>query len=282
MIVAESVTHLEGEYLKAEVLGNVQDGGVPHLGCECDLCEKAREDLDEIRQVSSLLLEKGESDNSFRYLIDASPDIRRQVTGKFLDGAFITHAHLGHINGLLSMGIEVLDASGMPVYCTSETRDFIQKNDPYRLLIDRNNIDVNVVEDGDTVELQGGEVSVNVVDHHIVTTDTLAFTVEGEEKTLLYMSTFKKWNDSTEELVENADIAIIDGTFWSTGEIGRYEEVPHPPVKRTIEKFEDSDTEIYFTHINHTNPILREDSEERQELEDKGFDIVERGDSFEI
>lgn len=268
--------------MEVEVLGNAQDGGVPHLGCDCQVCEKARDDREEIKYASSLLLREENEGDGFRYLVDASPDIRHQVRGNFLDGVFITHGQLGHINGLLSFGIEVFDSSGLTVHCTEETQDFINKNDPYRLLVDRGNIELNTVEDGNSVDIQGCKVKFDIIDHHIVTTDTLAFTIEGDEKTLLYMSTFMEWNDQTESLVENADIAIIDGTFWSADEVGRYEEIPHPTVEDTIERFEDSDTDIYFTHINHTNPILREDSDERQELEERGFSIVEQGDTFEI
>ena len=53
-------------------------------------------------------------------------------------------------------------------------------------------------------------------------------------------------------------------------------------MKETMHKAQDWDTEIIFTHLNHTNPALRPDTEERQELEERGFKVAERGMEFEI
>ena len=74
----------------------------------------------------------------------------------------------------------------------------------------------------------------------------------------------------------------MDGTFWSEDEIGRFEEVPHPPIRRSIDQFDDFETDIYFTHLNHTNPVVRQDSDERKELRRKGFSVLDGGESFKI
>jgi pyrroloquinoline quinone biosynthesis protein B len=39
-------------------------------------------------------------------------------------------------------------------------------------------------------------------------------------------------------------------------------------------------TEIYFTHLNHTNPVLQPGSEERRRVEERGFHVADRADSF--
>ncbi len=268
--------------MKVEVLGNVQDGGVPHLGCNCDICEKARKDKDYQKYVSSLILKENDDKDSIRYLIDPTADIRFQIVGDYIDGIFASHGHLGHITGLLYFGRESLDATKLPVYCTEKTKDFIMKNDPYRLLIDRNNIEINEIEDGSEEEIQGGVIEARQVPHRHLSTDALSFMIEGEEKKLYYLSDIDEWTDKAVESVKEADIAIIDGTFWSRDEIDRYEDVPHPPIKETMEKMRDFDTDIYFTHLNHTNPALRENSDERKQMEEQGFGIVEQGQVFEI
>lgn len=272
----------EGKNLKVEILGNVQDAGVPHLECSCDVCEAAREDPRKQKRVASVLLKENSEKDSVRYLIDATPDVRYQIKGDYLDGVFISHGQLGHITGLLDFGEEGCDKNSLPVYVTDKTRDFIERNDPYRLLIDRNNIELNDFNDNETLDLQGAEIEAREAEHSRLNTDTTSFMIKGPEKKLFYMSDIHAWTDDTLKSVREADIAIVDGTFWNEEEIDRYEEVPHPVMKETMHKTEEWDTEIYFTHLNHTNPALRPESEERKELEERGFGVVEEGQEFEI
>lgn len=268
--------------MKLKILGSVQDGGVPHLGCECEVCEAARDDCRNEKFVASVLLKENAKDDSVRYMIDASPDIRRQIKGDYLDGVFVSHGDLGHIAGLLYFGHESANISSLPTYATEKTYEFLRKNDPYRLLLDRENLRVNEIEDGDEIDIQGGVIEVMEVEHSALSTDTIAFKIRGEEKTVYYLSDIDEWSPAVKEAIQEADIAIIDGTFWSRDEIDRYEEVPHPPIRETMDLMENYTTEIYFTHMNHTNPVLREDSEERKELEERGFGVVEEGTTFEI
>jgi pyrroloquinoline quinone biosynthesis protein B len=267
--------------MKLEVLGNVQDAGVPHLSCDCTVCEEARA-TEKPMFVNSVLLKENDNDSSVRYLFGASPDIRLQIKGDYLDGVFVSDTHLGDITGLLWLGRASANYSGIPVYGTEDIDDFIMKNDPYRLLIDRDNIKLEEVEDGDEVELQGASVEIREVIERGDYADSLSFMIKGEEKKVYYVTDLDKWTRDAVDAVEEADIAIVDGCFYSDDEIDRYEEVPHPTVQDTLEQFSDSDTEIYFTNMNHTNPILQEDSDERNELEENGFKVVQRGMEFKI
>jgi len=268
--------------MRVEVLGNVQDGGVPHLGCECDTCEEARENPEKRRYSSSLLLKEDGSEDSVRYIIDATPDIRFQIQAGYLDGVFIPHSELGHVTGLLYFGREGIDASGISVYCNPPVENFLMKNDPFRYLLDRENIEVQNFEDRDECKIQGGTVEAREIPHGHISRNTTSYMVKGEKKTLYYLSDINEFNDDVIESIKEADIAVIDGTFWSEDEIDRFDEVPHPPIKDSMELMEDIDTEIYFTHINHTNPVLQEDSAERKELENKGFHVAEKGDAFKL
>ncbi|MFB6204192.1 MAG: MBL fold metallo-hydrolase [Candidatus Nanohaloarchaea archaeon] len=268
--------------MKLEILGNVQDGGVPHLGCGCEVCEEARENPEKQRYVNAVMLKENDDEDSIRYMIGASPDIRYQIKGDYLDGVFVSHTHLGDITGLLWLGESSLDANSVPVYCTDDAEHYMKQNDPFRRLLDRENVEVHTVKDGQTIELQGGHIEPREVVHRGDYADALSFMIQGGEKKVYYVTDLDKWTEEAKKSVREADIAIVDGCFWEKEELDRYEEVPHPTVTQTMELFRDSSTEIYFTHMNHTNPILQEDSEEREELEDKGFGIVQRGMEFEI
>jgi pyrroloquinoline quinone biosynthesis protein B len=229
-----------------------------------------------------MLKEDEECHTRARYLIDATPDLRYQIQGRYLDGIFLSHEGLGHMTGLLFLGKESYDYSGIPVYTSEAANDFMDQNDPYRFLKDRDNIDVREIEDGDEQNIQGGKIEIVEVEHPQVETDNFCFMIHGENKKIFYISDINRWSPKTEELVREADIAIVDGTFWSADEIDRYEEVPHPTIQETMDEFEDSGTEIYFTHMNHTNPVFRKDSEERKEMNNRNYWIVEQGQEFDI
>ena len=61
-------------------------------------------------------------------------------------------------------------------------------------------------------------------------------------------------------------------------------EIPHPFVVESMELFKNLPNEekqkIIFIHLNHTNPLLIEDSEASQEVEANGFKIARKGDVF--
>ena len=155
-------------------------------------------------------------------------------------------------------------------------------NDPFRLMVDRNQIQLEEVGNRNSVKVRGGEIEFRNMLHRYVNTDTTSFMIKGKEKKLYYLSDIDEWTEEAEESVREADIAIVDGTFWSKDEIDRFEEVPHPPIKETMDRMEDYDTKILFSHLNHTNPALRPDSEERQEIQERGFGVVEKRQEFEI
>jgi len=268
--------------MKVEILGTVQDGGVPHLGCNCDVCERAREDANKQKYSSSILIRENESNDSIRYLVDVSPDIRYQIKGDYLDGVFLTQGHVGHLGGLLYFGTEGLNTNSLNVHCSENMNSFLMKNDPYRLMVDRGQIEIHEFKDKETVEIRGGSIEPRVMDHSHVNTKSTSFMIKGDERKLYYLADIDEWTEEAKNSVKESDIAIIDGTFWSKGEIERYEEVPHPTVQATMDEFENDDVEIWFTHLNHTNPALREESEERKEIEERGFGMVERGQVFEI
>ena len=88
----------------ALVLGTVQDGGLPQAGCYTPRCNAARQNP---RFVASLALVNLTAERF--YLVDATPDITRQIdlipgqafrqraqARRPFDGIFLTHAHIGH------------------------------------------------------------------------------------------------------------------------------------------------------------------------------------------
>lgn len=262
-----------------EVLGCAQDGGIPHVGCECDRCSQARTNPEKQRYASAIELI---SETEERYLFDATPDVRFQIT-TVPDGVFLSHAHLGHLPGVLHFGTEVADTANIPIYCTSGMADLIRGNAPFTLLLERDNITIERIEDSTQVDICDTTVTPRAVTHReAFPTGTVSFVLEGSERTLYYVSDIDRWTKNAKRLISEADIALIDGTFWSRTDIDRFDAVPHPAIRESLDELDDIDTEVYFTHFDHTNPVLRETSSERQKLEERGFHLVERGMTFEI
>ena len=79
------------------ILGSGTSGGVPSLGCDCEVC-RSTNPLDK-RYRSAALLETEKT----RLLIDCGPDIRMQLMPfpfKKLDGVLLTHSHYDHVAGI--------------------------------------------------------------------------------------------------------------------------------------------------------------------------------------
>lgn len=78
-------------------LGTGTSGGVPSLGCSCEVC-KSTNPRDK-RMRSAALIET----DSTRILIDSGPDIRMQLMPfpfQKLDGVLLTHIHYDHVAGI--------------------------------------------------------------------------------------------------------------------------------------------------------------------------------------
>ncbi|MBQ6161025.1 MAG: MBL fold metallo-hydrolase [Prevotella sp.] len=78
-------------------LGTGTSGGVPSLGCHCEVCTST--DPRDKRYRSAVFIEN----EGTRLLIDAGPDIRMQLMPldfKPLDGVLLTHIHYDHVAGI--------------------------------------------------------------------------------------------------------------------------------------------------------------------------------------
>jgi pyrroloquinoline quinone biosynthesis protein B len=53
------------------------------------------------------------------------------------------------------------------------------------------------------------------------------------------------------------DVALLDGTFFSAGELpGRdLHEIPHPLVTDTVERLAGVACDVRLVHLNHSNPL---------------------------
>ena len=271
------------------VLGTLQDGGSPHMGCEKECCKNP----DASRKVVSLGLIDPVSNKKF--LLEASPDFVAQtrMLKAFLpssantlpDGIFLTHAHMGHYAGLMFLGREAMNSKAVPVYAMPKMKSFLENNGPWSQLITLNNIQINPLSEGKWEKISPSlRVKPILVPHRDEFSETVGFIIEGPHKKLLFIpdiDKWEKWRTAIVSLVKEVDHALIDGTFFSAAEVGNRNiaEIPHPLVQESMKLFDSLSAKekekIIFIHFNHTNPLLNEQSEEARLLKSKGFRIAE-------
>lgn len=289
----------------ALVLGTTQDAGLPQVGCYSARCEEGRRLHAEGvgRFVSSLALIEPDSDRY--YLVDATPDITRQIDlipqpgfrrrageRRPFDGIFLTHAHIGHYAGLAVLGNEGLGIRDTPVYCTSALADFLSSNQPWAYLVDQGRIVPTPLATDRWHRIdEHFEVQLWRVPHRDEFADTVGFVFRGPRASLLFLpdiNDWRLWERSAVAAVASVDVALLDGSFWSIDELpGRsVDDVPHPLIRPSMDRFQpvvdEGATRVIFTHLNNSNPALDDGGPQRAEIERRGFGVAREGMRFTL
>ncbi len=291
------------EELYALVLGSVQDAGFPQVGCYTPRCDAGRALMasGHGRYVASLaLLEPGVERC---YLVDATPDITRQLDlieepwfrrraaeRRPFDGIFLTHAHVGHYAGLAMLGREGMGMRETPVYCTQAMAGFLASNFPWRFLIDQGHVTLRPLALDTWHRIDPLlEVQLWKVPHRDELADTVGFVFRGPAGSLLYLpdiNAWRLWNRDLATAVAGVDVALLDGTFWSLDELpGRSaDDVPHPLMPQTMDVLQGvvdrKEARVVLTHLNNSNPALDEGGPQQAEVARRGFEIAREGMRF--
>tara|TARA_B100000579_G_scaffold159946_1_gene129984 strand:+ start:2807 stop:3709 length:903 start_codon:yes stop_codon:yes gene_type:complete len=278
------------------VVGIAQDGGVPQAGCSCERCVSALNDPTKVLYPVSLVIIG--LDGSI-HLIEATRGLAHQlsIAAKSLgkgdslvpDSVSLTHCHLGHVDGVGQFGKEAMGGSGIPLFASSSV---IQVLEERRLATPFQN---NVAHSGNVFSPTVGcgfELEFVRVPHRDEYSDTHAIRVIGPNHSLLFLPDHDDWGQTLRLVGEQSirdwfismgiDFAMIDGTFWSDGELGGRDmtRVPHPTISESMELLgerREGDPEIIFIHLNHTNPALDGDSSQARYLSSLGWKIGEQG-----
>ncbi len=257
--------------LNVKVLGIAQDGGVPHLFCSCSNCRKFH------HNVASLLVETSTS----KILIDATPNITEQLGNTKIDAVIITHLHIGHYIGLLYFGKEVANTKKIPLFSSASNLEFLQSHEPFATLIRNKNLIPYAIYPDQEFTIKELTIMPFEVPHRNEFGNTLGIEIIGRKR-LVYIPDMDYLSQKTIDIIQNSDISLIDGTFFSNHEIPRQENVPHPPILQSIKKLNPELSQIIFTHLNHTNPALNIQSNEYSQIKEMGFDVADEGRSFNI
>lgn len=104
-------------------------------------------------------------------------------------------------------------------------------------------------------------------------------------RTVAYVPAAAAWTDPLARMLAQADAVFFDGTFWSSAELSstgvgtkRAEDMAHLPVGGAggglarLSALRAS--RRILIHVNNTNPLLRDDSPERAQVEAAGVEVA--------
>ena len=280
----------QSEYIY--ILGNTQDAGLPHIGCQHPFCEDSFNVYEEHYTTSIAVIN---SDLKKYILFEATPDItfqlnnlKKNIFHEFLlpESIYITHAHIGHYSGLMYFGREALGAKDLIVKVLPRMSNFLQNNGPWSQLVDINNIKIKEINfESSTNELSNISVTPLQVPHRDEYSETAGYIIKGKNKKALFIpdiDKWEKWDRDLGQLAKEFDFLLIDATFYDSKEINRdISEIPHPLVTETIDLLSGLDlknrNKVYFIHMNHTNMMLNPDSDLSKLVTSKGFNIARLG-----
>jgi pyrroloquinoline quinone biosynthesis protein B len=293
--------------MRVRVLGSAAGGGFPQWNCHCGTCEAARTGVRARPRTQSSLAVRG--DDGPWFLVNASPDLRQQLEtldSRPVDGAraspiagvLLTDAEIDHTAGLLLLresaapvrvfgdaGVERALTDGYPVlpmlerYCGAEWQTLapgrVQPLDGSTLTVEPFAVggDAPRYLDGSDVELQASGF-------------TFRDTATGGVMT--YVPGLASLDQGVITRLAASDLVLVDGTFWRDDELARLgisdrsaHDMGHVPlsgpggslaVLAALERPRKA-----LVHINNTNPILLEDSAERDEVVQAGVEVAYDG-----
>lgn len=300
------------------VLGSAAGGGFPQWNCGCPNCRGLREGSLPAQARTQECVAVS-ADGAGWLLLNCSPEIRQQVEGfpglhprgprdSPIAAIVLTNGDLDHCLGLLSLR----ESHPLVVYATEPVRrGFVEGNVLYRTL-ERfpGQTTWRVLKIGREEEVVGVDGRVTGLAIEAVPVpgkppvhlerlappdpeDNVGVRVREPRtgRVLAYCSAAAAVTPDVRRALAGADAVFFDGTFWSSDElpalglgVKRAEEMAHLPVggpDGSLARLADvrARRRVYI-HVNNTNPMLREDSAERRQVEAAGWEIA--GDGMEV
>ena len=279
-----------------QVLGALQDGGLPHIACQCARCRAALADPSRRQYAASIAIVDKRQARAAVWLVDATPDLKWQLDMLAVDlgmhekrpdrlrGIFLTHAHMGHIGGLPQLGPEAMAVERLPLFATPALIALLKDTVLWKTVVSRLLL-TPVFTDVPVTLAQDLSLTLVAVPHRDEWgVGTAGCLIRGPRKSLLYVPDIDSWDlwPEAQARLAAVDFALVDASFYSTAELGGRAPVTHPLVPDTLARFGDTAARLVLTHINHTNPILDENSRERRAVEQAGVRIARQGELFHL
>lgn len=300
------------------VLGSGAGGGFPQWNCNCANCKGVREGTIKTspRTQSSIAVSANGTD---WILFNTSPDIKKQlddfpalqpareVRDTAITAIVITDAQIDHVTGMLT-----LREHNKPweVYTTKAVYEDLTTGFPVFNILGHfrgiNHHEIATDQSAFTIPTAEGLVFTAVPlkseappysphRHNTVPGDNVGIKIEDTRtgKNLFYAPGLGVAEPHVLEYMENADTVLVDGTVWTDDEMS-HEGISDKRAQEMGHLDQSSEGGIMsllnamqkprkiLIHINNTNPILNEESEQRQILNKAGIEVAYDGMDIEL
>jgi pyrroloquinoline quinone biosynthesis protein B len=300
--------------LRIVVLGAAAGGGVPQWNCGCIVCTAARGEHPELRATQSSIAVSADGANWF--LINASPDLRQQITetprlypepGKLrhspIAGVILTNGEVDAVAGLLSL------REGWPftIYAHRRVIDTLNTNSIFNVLapgvVRRQPIELDQPFEPELAD--GSPSGLEILPFAVpgkgawylegqgeaeAPGDTLGLEIrsKADGKRFYFLAACAGMTPELQARLSGASLVFFDGTLWRDNELiaqglGKKtgQRMGHMAMSGqggAIEAL--AGLEIgrkIFLHINNSNPVLLPGSPERAAAERAGWLIPHDG-----
>ncbi len=298
--------------MKVRVLGSGAGGGFPQWNCNCHNCHRLRNNTmnGKARSQSSIAVS---TDNKNWLLINTSPDIRSQLeafpaiqpkegirdTG--IKAILLIDSQIDHTTGMLMLR----EGKPLEVYCTEMVKQDLTTGFPlftmlkdyctvnhHAVPVDGSSFTIPAIDDlrfyTQALKSKAPPYSPHRYDPH--EGDNIGVIIEqiSTGKKVFYSPGLGEIEPHVMTAMQEVDCLLVDGTFWTDDEMctqnishKRAREIGHLPQSGPggmIEVLEGvAKARKILIHINNTNPILDDDSEQRKILDAAGIEVAYDG-----
>ena len=174
------------------------------------------------------------------------------------------------------------------VYGTERVCQFFRQNQPWSTYIQIGNFQLQPLEPRKDLQLTPNiTLQSQLVPHRAEFSDTVGYFLQGPTKRFFYCPDVDSWDRDWSEangllpldIVRHVDHAFVDATFFSANELPNrtIDEIPHPTVLQTMEKFRGNESKLVLIHFNHSNPLFNDESSEFEQCRSLGIALGEQG-----
>jgi len=295
-----------------KILGSAAGGGFPQINCNCRNCADARQSKPGLvpRTQSSVAVSR---DGSAWALLNASPDLRQQIgatpalaprPGKRarsspIASVVLTNGDVDHVAGLLSLR----EGFAFTLYASGRVLDALAANSIFNVLRDDCVGRVELPLEG-RIEVEGGlVVAAYAVPGKValyLEDDSDGFgTREGDSIGIAvsdpatgalfhYVPGCAAIDISLAQRLRGARLVLFDGTLYTDDEmiaLGLSEKSGARMGHVSMSESRGSMTALadlgiarrVYVHMNNSNPVLRDGSAERAEVERAGWEVAYDG-----
>ncbi|MFZ0201230.1 MAG: pyrroloquinoline quinone biosynthesis protein PqqB [Candidatus Sulfotelmatobacter sp.] len=303
-----------------KILGSAAGGAFPQWNCACANCRAVRAGTFHGKPRGQTQVAITENEESW-FLLGASPDLRVQIEATHalhprqgrrnspIAGVALANADLDHVLGLLLLR----ELQPLRIYSTASVRRILREDNSMFGMLHRipDQAAWTDFEPGKGFALcnpRGEDSGLRCLPCSLSTHYPAYVTDEKQRQLsptqasvgffifsnsggrLAYFPAVPQVDDALLAELETCDVLLFDGTFWSNDELVRVQgsgqtaqQMGHVAVEETLVKLAGVQRpRKIFLHINNTNPMLNEATDEHRQVRNAGWEIAEDGWEFNL